>query len=227
MADQVADTAAAPAESLDFSGKTVAEFRDALAQAVINPLNLVMLTRDRIEEVMSDAVGRGRVTTDDAADLVQGLISLGRKETSDVLSDLERLLGRGKDEMEDRTSSLASARSQVRSRAVKRADPLLQQVDRARRAAGVGPSFPIIGFDELTAASVQGRLDDLSAPELRRCATTRSATPTARACWTPSPPGWAGSEAHRAAARHPPASIGGCPRPRAEPAGPAQAPSLS
>jgi len=168
MADQVADTAAAPAESLDFSGKTVAEFRDALAQAVINPLNLVMLTRDRIEEVMSDAVGRGRVTTDDAADLVQGLISLGRKETSDVLSDLERLLGRGKDEMEDRTSSLASARSQVRSRAVKRADPLLQQVDRARRAAGVGPSFPIIGFDELTAASVQGRLDDLSAPELRK-----------------------------------------------------------
>ena len=168
MADQVAGTAAAPAESLDFSGKTVAEFRDALAQAVINPLNLVMLTRDRIEEVMSDAVGRGRVTTDDAADLVQGLISLGRKETSDVLSDLERLLGRGKDEMEDRTSSLASARSQVRSRAVKRADPLLQQVDRARRAAGVGPSFPIIGFDELTAASVQGRLDDLSAPELRK-----------------------------------------------------------
>jgi len=33
---------------------------------------------------------------------------------------------------------------------------------------GAGQSFPILGYDELTAAQVQARLDDLSPPELRR-----------------------------------------------------------
>ena len=38
----------------------------------------------------------------------------------------------------------------------------------ARRAAGVGPSFPILGYDDLTAAQVQSRLDGLSPAELRK-----------------------------------------------------------
>jgi hypothetical protein len=42
------------------------------------------------------------------------------------------------------------------------------QADRARRAAGVGPSFPILGYDDLTAAQVQSRLDGLSPAELRK-----------------------------------------------------------
>ena len=45
---------------------------------------------------------------------------------------------------------------------------MLAQADRARRAAGIGPSFPITGYDDLTAAQVQGRLDDLSPAELRK-----------------------------------------------------------
>jgi len=32
------------------------------------------------------------------------------------------------------------------------ADPVIAQADRARRVAGVGPSFPIIGYDDLTVA---------------------------------------------------------------------------
>ena len=44
---------------------------------------------------------------------------------------------------------------------------VLREVDRARRATG-GRSFPISGYDELTAAQVIGRLGDLSDPELRR-----------------------------------------------------------
>lgn len=34
--------------------------------------------------------------------------------------------------------------------------------------AGVGPSFPITGYDGLTAAQVQDRLDTLNAAELRK-----------------------------------------------------------
>ena len=48
------------------------------------------------------------------------------------------------------------------------ADALVREVDRARRATGIGSSFPIAGYDDLTAAQVGERLDDLSAPELRK-----------------------------------------------------------
>ena len=37
-----------------------------------------------------------------------------------------------------------------------------------RRTAGVGPSFPITGYDELTAAQVQTRLGTLTPAELRK-----------------------------------------------------------
>ena len=81
-----------------------------------------------------------------------------------MLSDLEQLLGRGRDEIEGRTGRAQArhdrrrrARKQVeeattkaRKRAVKQADPVLAQADRARRAAGLGPSFPITGYDDLT-----------------------------------------------------------------------------
>jgi hypothetical protein len=53
-------------------------------------------------------------------------------------------------------------------RAREAADPGIALADRARRVAGVGPSFPILGYDDLTAAQVQSRLDGLSKPELRK-----------------------------------------------------------
>ena len=139
-----------------------------------------MLTRDRIEEVVDDAVSRGRMTADDAQDLVQGLISRGRKQTNDVLRDLEQLLGRGRDQISNSSpssggSTAGRARSQVgaatksaRKAARDAADPVLAQADRARRAAGIGPTFPIIGYDDLTAAQVQSRLGGLSPAELRK-----------------------------------------------------------
>jgi hypothetical protein len=33
---------------------------------------------------------------------------------------------------------------------------------------GVGPSFPILGYDELNATQVQSRIKDLGKPELRK-----------------------------------------------------------
>ena len=37
-----------------------------------------------------------------------------------------------------------------------------------RRAAGVGPNFPITGYEDLTATEIQRRLGDLTPPELRK-----------------------------------------------------------
>ena len=142
-------------KSQDFSGKSVADLRQALTERLVEPLNLVMLTRDRIEETVEEAVTRGSMTRDAAQDLITGLVERGRRQTSDVLSDLEQLLGRGRG-------------ADVAARARRAGDQVLAQADRARRVAGVGPSFPILGYDDLTAAQVQGRLDALTPAELRK-----------------------------------------------------------
>ena len=150
----------------EFSGKSVADLRKALTERLVEPLNLVMLTRDRIEETVDEAVSRGSMTRDAAQDLIAGLVERGRRQTSDVLGDLEQLLGRG------RGGDVASrARKQVgdaTARAREAGDQVLAQADRARRVAGVGPSFPILGYDDLTAGQVQSRLGTLTPAELRK-----------------------------------------------------------
>jgi hypothetical protein len=152
--------------SQEFSGKSVADFRKALTERLVEPLNLVMLTRDRIEETVEEAVSRGSVTRDAAQDLIAGLVERGRRQTSDVLSDLEQLLGRGRG-----TDVAARARRQVgdaTARARDAGDQVFVQADRARRVAGVGPSFPILNYDDLTASQVQSRLGTLTPAELRK-----------------------------------------------------------
>jgi polyhydroxyalkanoate synthesis regulator phasin len=152
-------------KSQDFSSKSVAELRKALSERLVEPLNLVMLTRDRIEETVEEAVSRGSMTRDAAQDLIAGLVERGRRQTTDVLSDLEQLLGRGSGDV------AARARKQVgdaTARARDAGDQVIAQADRARRVAGVGPSFPIIGYDDLTASQVQKRLDTLTPAELRK-----------------------------------------------------------
>jgi polyhydroxyalkanoate synthesis regulator phasin len=163
----------------EFSGKTVAEFRQALTSNLIRPFDLVMISRQRIEAAMDEVVRRGRMTRDDANQLGQALLNVGRQQTDDLLKDLEQLLGRGRQEFEGRTGHVRDrsveaargARRQVGSaadRARKATDPLLAQADRARRAAGVGAAFPITRYDDLTAAQIQSRLDTLTPAELRK-----------------------------------------------------------
>ena len=93
----------------------------------VNPIDALILTRERIQEVLDDAVERGRMTRDDATHLLGELVRRGTAP----------------------------------------ADRLLREVDRARRAAGLGSSFPIAGYDDLTAAQVSERLDGLSTAQLR------------------------------------------------------------
>lgn len=121
----------------------VADLREAL-HGLIDPLGMVMLTRERIEDALNDAVSRGRVTADDAQDLVASLIERGRRQTNDVLGELEDIVSTKADK--------------ARAKAT----------DKARRAAGMGSSFPIAGYEDLTAAQVQARLDGLTPADLRK-----------------------------------------------------------
>lgn len=115
----------------------VAELREAIVQ-LLDPHGMVVLTRERIEDALDDAVSRGRVTADDAQELVATLVERGRRQTYDIIGEVESLLG--------------------------------EKADKARRVAGMGskPGLPIAGYEDLTAAQVQSKLDGLSAAELRQ-----------------------------------------------------------
>jgi len=144
---------------------------DALHEAIVAMRELlsrgVMLTGERLQETMDEAVRRGRMTRTDAEELIQVLLQIGRGQTQDALAELEGLV--------ERSAAGTRKRTQSRIRGVAAAarrapgtDRALRTVDRARRAAGLGSAFPIIGYDDLTAAQVKERLADLSAPELRK-----------------------------------------------------------
>jgi polyhydroxyalkanoate synthesis regulator phasin len=161
--------AAARAErGADLSAKSVAEFRDALRKNLIRPLDLVMLSRDRIDETLGDAVERGRMTADDAQELAAGLIERGRRQTNELLKDLETLLDRSRTPLGSARDRVEGAARGAGKRARDAADPAIAQADRVRRAARVGPTFPIDGYDDLKAQQVQSRLERLSPAELRK-----------------------------------------------------------
>jgi hypothetical protein len=103
------------------TGEVPAEPRGRL----LGSLEAIVLTRERLQEVLDDAVERGRMTRDDATELLAELIRRGRRQTDDLIGG-------------------------------------------ARRATGLGAPFPIAGYDDLTAAHVNERLEALDAPELRR-----------------------------------------------------------
>jgi polyhydroxyalkanoate synthesis regulator phasin len=160
-ASTTAKTAARGARGAGVEAKTVAELREALRKNLIGPLEMVLISRERIEEVLGEAVDQGRVTVRDAQRITSGLVKRGQRQTSDVLKDLENLLDRGRSGVEERASG-------ARGRAVRRASPALAQVDRLRRTAGVGQNFPITGYDDLTATQIQSRLGSLTPAELRK-----------------------------------------------------------
>lgn len=54
----------------------------------------LLLTTDRIQAAMDDAVRRGRLTRADAEDLVASLVEAGRKQTDELRRDVEGLVGR-------------------------------------------------------------------------------------------------------------------------------------
>jgi hypothetical protein len=72
--------------------KSVQAFRDALESSRGALENNLTLSRERVQEVVDDAVRRGRITRSDANELVSNLVSRGRKATDDLIRDLERLL---------------------------------------------------------------------------------------------------------------------------------------
>jgi polyhydroxyalkanoate synthesis regulator phasin len=115
-------------------------------------ISSVTLTTERLQEAVDDAVRRGRMTRKDAEDLLATLVSAGRQQTEALLADLEQLLGRG---------------AELRVRAADSSDAVMRTVDRARRRVGAR-GFPILDYDDLSAAQITKRLDGLTPAQLRK-----------------------------------------------------------
>jgi polyhydroxyalkanoate synthesis regulator phasin len=141
--------AAAKAKPVPSSSAEVVANLAALRERLVSSLTI---TTDRLQDAVDDAVRRGRMTRKDAEDLLATLVSAGRAQSEALVADVEQLLGRG---------------TGVRARAVDSGDAVLRKVDRARRRVG-GGTFPILGYDDLTAAQITKRLGDLTPAELRK-----------------------------------------------------------
>lgn len=127
----------------------------------------VVITADRLHEAIDELVRRGRMTRQDAEELAQNLLEIGRRQAQDTLAELEGIVGRSAQETRRMTRSRVKSVGAVARRAPG-GDRALRTVDRVRRAAGLVPAIPIIGYDELTTAQVKERLVDLSEAELRK-----------------------------------------------------------
>ena len=61
----------------------------------VDPLDLVVISRARLQEVIDAAVERGRITRGDAADLVADLLARGRGQADELRAELEQVVARG------------------------------------------------------------------------------------------------------------------------------------
>jgi polyhydroxyalkanoate synthesis regulator phasin len=135
-------------------------FREALEKTVTIP-------RDRLQEVVDDAVRRGRMTRGDAEEMVSRLVMRGRDQADDLLSQLERLLSQLREMPKRARRQVGDRAGGARKRAVGAVERPLAGADRVRRAARV-PGFPITAYDQLSIRQIDRRIQELSRAELRR-----------------------------------------------------------
>ena len=93
--------------------KSVEQFRESLERNVT-------LSRDRLQEVIDDAVERGRMTRGDAEKMLSDLLKRGRRQTGVLLKELERLIKQARKEVEGRAQPVRKQAAQTARRARKK-----------------------------------------------------------------------------------------------------------
>jgi hypothetical protein len=129
--------------------------RDPLAK-LLDPLGLVVLTRELVQEAFEDAVRRGRMTRDDAQELATALLNRNRQNTEDLVSHLEQLFGRHRAPARDARKDASSP------------DEPKEPAPSRPRSGGSRGRPPLEDYDDLTAAQITSRLGDLTPAQLRR-----------------------------------------------------------
>ena len=67
---------------------------DNASRSVLNPLDVMVITRERLQDTLDDAVRRGRMTRDDATDLLAEIVRRAISAPTDrVLREVRRVTG--------------------------------------------------------------------------------------------------------------------------------------
>jgi polyhydroxyalkanoate synthesis regulator phasin len=140
--------------------QSVQAFREALEKSIT-------ISRERLQEVVDDAVRRGRMTRGDAEEMIGRLVTRGRDQAEDLVSQLEGILSEAREAPGRAKQRVGEGAEQARKRAVAAVDKPLAGADRVRRTARV-PGFPITAYDQLSIRQIDRRLQELSRAELRR-----------------------------------------------------------
>src|SRR6266498_127344 len=91
--------------------QSVQAFREALEKSIT-------ISRERLQEVVDDAVRRGRMTRGDAEEMVGRLATRGREQAEDLLAQLERLLSQVREVPDKARREVGGRTEQARKRAV-------------------------------------------------------------------------------------------------------------
>ena len=140
--------------------QSVQAFRDALEKSIT-------ISRERLQEVVDDAVRRGRMTRGDAEEMVGRLVTRGRDQAEDLITQLEQVLSDVREVPGRAKQQIGGRAEQARKRAVAAVDKPLAGADRVRRGARV-PGFPITAYDQLSIRQIDRRLQELSRQQLRK-----------------------------------------------------------
>ena len=93
--------------------KSVEQFRESLEQNVT-------LSRDRLQEVVDDAVKRGRMQRGDAEKMLTDMVKKGRRQTDSLLKELERLVRQARKGVGGHTAPVRKQATQAARRARKK-----------------------------------------------------------------------------------------------------------
>jgi polyhydroxyalkanoate synthesis regulator phasin len=70
------------------------ESEDSASRSVLNPLDVMVITRERLQDTLDDAVRRGRMTRDDATDLLAEILRRAISAPTDrVIREVRRVTG--------------------------------------------------------------------------------------------------------------------------------------
>lgn len=131
--------------------QSIENFRASLEKSVT-------VSRERLQEVLDDAVERGRMTRRDAEAVVSELLDRGRRQRDSLLDELERL---GK-QLGKQSEKMARQAREVTEKPLVKAEKKLR-----RSAAASATPFPIADYDSLNATEVRKSLAGLSAAHLK------------------------------------------------------------
>lgn len=165
--------------------QSIENFRASLERSIT-------VSRDRLQEVLDDAVERGRMTRRDAETVVSELIDRGRQQRDGLLDELERLgkqIGRHSEKVarqarEVTEKPLARVERTLRKNRTQPASESAASSDASSKSgttrgdtgtvaleagsvADASTPFPIADYDSLNANEVRKSLSDLNAEQLK------------------------------------------------------------